>query len=65
MNIGLALLIGFIGRDRRFGFWGNFLISLILTPLVGVITILAQDTFTSEPESDDSEAADADPAAAS
>ena len=35
--------LGRIGRDYKFGFWGNFLISLIFTPIIGLIVILAQD----------------------
>lgn len=35
--------LGMIGRDYKFGFWGNFWISLIFTPIIGVIVLLAQD----------------------
>ncbi len=38
----LAALLGYLGKDRKFGFWGNFFVSLILTPIVGVIVLLAQ-----------------------
>lgn len=41
--IGLSFMIGMIGRETKFGFWGNFLVSLILSPLVGLIVMLAQD----------------------
>lgn len=36
-------LLGLVGRDYKFGFWGNFLISLIFTPIIGLIVVLAQD----------------------
>lgn len=36
-----ALVIGYFGRKYRFGFWGYFLISLFLTPLIGVLTLVA------------------------
>lgn len=36
-----ALLIGYFGRKYRFGFWGYFLISVFLTPLIGVLTLVA------------------------
>lgn len=39
----LCWLLAFFGRDLKFGFWGNFWVSIILTPIVGVIVILAQD----------------------
>ncbi len=40
--IGLCALIGYIGRDKKFGFIGNFLISLFLSPVVGLIVWLVQ-----------------------
>ncbi len=35
--------LGMVGRDYKFGFWGNFLISLVFTPIIGLIVVLAQD----------------------
>ncbi|ATB42412.1 hypothetical protein CYFUS_007890 [Cystobacter fuscus] len=37
----LCLLVGVLGRERRsMGLWGWFFFSLLLTPLVGAITLL-------------------------
>ena len=36
-------IIGVIGRNRRFGFFGNFLVSFIFTPVVWVLVLLASD----------------------
>ncbi|MBB4302689.1 hypothetical protein GGD81_001725 [Rhodobium orientis] len=36
-------IIGMIGRDTRFGFAGNFLVSFLFSPLVGIIVLLASD----------------------
>lgn len=36
-----SLLVGYLGRDCRFGFWGNFFASLLLTPAVGILLVLA------------------------
>lgn len=36
-------IIGVLGRNRRFGFFGNFLVSFIFTPVVGVLVLLASD----------------------
>jgi hypothetical protein len=36
-----AILIGFFGRHRRFGFWGYFFSSILLTPVVGVLLLIA------------------------
>ncbi|HVX40335.1 MAG TPA: hypothetical protein VHB25_12250 [Gemmatimonadaceae bacterium] len=42
LYIGFAVLVGFFGRRRVFGFWGFFLLSIFLTPLIiGLILILA------------------------
>jgi hypothetical protein len=36
----LCLAIGFAGRKREFGFWGFFFFSLIVTPIVGLLTLI-------------------------
>jgi uncharacterized membrane protein YiaA len=36
-----SLLVGWWGRNRKFGFWGYFFASALLTPLVGAILVLA------------------------
>ncbi len=38
----IAGFIGFLGKDRKFGFWGNFLVSFILTPIIGLLVYFAQ-----------------------
>lgn len=44
----LALVMGAVGSTRKIGFWGAFLLSLILSPLIGgIITLVsAQETST-------------------
>ncbi|MDM8523989.1 hypothetical protein QUF80_11535 [Desulfococcaceae bacterium HSG8] len=42
-NIILSLLIGLLGKNRKFGFWGYFFGSLVLTPLIGLLLVLASD----------------------
>jgi tetrahydromethanopterin S-methyltransferase subunit C len=37
--IVLALVVGFLGKERTTGFWGAFILSLILSPLIGVIIV--------------------------
>jgi hypothetical protein len=39
----LCWLLAFFGRELKFGFWGNFWVSIIMTPIVGIVLILAQD----------------------
>ena len=37
----LAMIIGFFGRNRRFRFWGYFFSSILLTPIVGLLLLIA------------------------
>ena len=39
----LSVLVGFIGRNRNIGFGWAFLISILLTPLIGLIITLISD----------------------
>lgn len=38
---GLSLLVGLFGMHTRFGFWGNFFASILLTPVVGLLLVIA------------------------
>lgn len=47
--LGICVLIGYLGREKRFGFVGNFLASLFFTPLLGFVFYLLQhDVVTAE-----------------
>lgn len=39
----LSAVVAFFGKDRKFGFWGYFFCSLILTPIVGALLVIASD----------------------
>lgn len=43
LNIVLSLIIGYWGRRRKMGFWGLFFASMFLTPLIGLVILLASD----------------------
>ncbi|MDE6779483.1 MAG: hypothetical protein K2J51_08475 [Alistipes sp.] len=43
----LSVLVGIIGRNRRIGFGLAFILSLIFTPLVGLICALLSDPLPS------------------
>ena len=43
LNVALAYLVGFLGRNRRLGFWGHFFCSLLLTPVIGILLIVATE----------------------
>jgi hypothetical protein len=45
----LSFFIGLIGEDRKFGFWGYFAASIILTPLGGFLLLIPSE---SSPKSD-------------
>jgi hypothetical protein len=37
----LAVIIAFFGRNRRFRFWGYFFASVLLTPIIGLLLLIA------------------------
>lgn len=39
----LVAVVAYIGKDRKFGFWGNFLCSFAFTPLIGLVIVFASD----------------------
>lgn len=41
--IVLCFVIGVIGANRKFGYWGYFFCSLFLTPFIGALVLLASD----------------------
>ena len=42
----LSALVAYIGKDRKFGFWGYFACSFLLTPIIGLVIVLASDKKT-------------------
>src|SRR5262245_31391831 len=43
LYIILCLLIGYFGKHKKFGFWGHFFCSLLLTPVIGALLVVASD----------------------
>jgi hypothetical protein len=39
-----SLLIGVLGIHKRFGFWGFFFGSLVLSPIIGVIMLFSMES---------------------
>jgi TM2 domain-containing membrane protein YozV len=39
----ICLIIGYLGRHRKMGFWGYFFGSILLTPIIGIILLAASD----------------------
>jgi hypothetical protein len=42
--IFLSVVVGVLGRKTRFGFWGNFIFSLFLSPLFVLLIIFLSPT---------------------
>jgi hypothetical protein len=38
-----SLIVALLGINRKFGFWGYFFFSLIFTPILGILLVLASD----------------------
>ena len=45
----LSFIVGLLGKNRKFGFWGYFFASLLLTPILGLILVLASDKKKPKP----------------
>jgi uncharacterized membrane protein len=41
--IAICFAIACLGINRKFGFWGYFFGSLLLTPIIGIILIAGSD----------------------
>jgi len=39
-----SFIVGLLGSDRKIGFWGSFLLSIILSPLIGIIFALISES---------------------
>lgn len=39
----LSAIVGYVGKDRKFGFWGYFFCSALFTPIIGLIIVFASD----------------------
>lgn len=41
--LGLCLAVAFLGRKRKWGFWGYLWSSVLLSPILGMLFLLASD----------------------
>ena len=39
--IFMSIIIGLLGTNKKFGFWGYFFYSLMFTPFLGIIILCA------------------------
>lgn len=50
LMIAGSVLVGWLGRHRRIGFLGFFLVSLLITPILGLLVlILSADARVGKP----------------
>ncbi len=36
-----SFIVALLGRNRKFGFWGYFFSSLLLSPIIGLLLVIA------------------------
>lgn len=41
--LGLCLVVAMLGQNRKWGFWGYLWSSILLSPVLGLIFLLASD----------------------
>ena len=44
----ISFLFGYLGRNRKMGFWGYFFATLLLTPFVGAILLIVSEKKSSK-----------------
>ncbi|MDR3122183.1 MAG: hypothetical protein LBU16_00175 [Treponema sp.] len=50
VNFVVCYFIGVLGRNRKLGFWGHFFASLLLTPVIGLLLVVAADPVRDKDE---------------
>ena len=43
LTILASLVIAYLGKYRKMGFWGYFFASMLLTPMMGLLLLFASD----------------------
>jgi uncharacterized membrane protein YiaA len=43
LYIVVSFLVGYLGREKKMGFWGYFFATLFLTPFIGVLLLVVSD----------------------
>ncbi len=41
--VAISFLVGYLGRNRKMGFWGYFFATLLLTPFIGVLLLVISE----------------------
>jgi hypothetical protein len=53
--IAASLVIGYLGRQKSLKFWGHALVSLLLTPIVGLLALGIDDWILSRKDAKEEE----------
>lgn len=53
--IFISFIIGYLGRNRKMGFWGYFFATLFLTPFIGGLLLVVSDNKKTDEDSDSTE----------
>ena len=43
-----SLIVALLGRNCRFGFWGMLFVSLLFTPIIGILLLLVMSSTPSK-----------------
>lgn len=54
--IAASAVIAYLGRGRKFGFWGYFFASVLLSPLFGALLVIASGASANSGSMNDKQA---------
>ncbi len=43
LYVGACVVVALLGRRRKFGAWGYFFASILLSPILGLLLVVASD----------------------
>jgi hypothetical protein len=43
LYVGACIVVALLGRRRKFGAWGYFFASILLSPILGLLLVVASD----------------------
>ncbi len=51
--IGSSIIVGIVGKGTKTGFWITFILSLLFSPLTGIVVVLLSGKKDASPNSDE------------
>ncbi len=46
LYFALSIVVAIAGRDKKMGFWGYLFVSIVLSPVLGLMMVLVSDKKT-------------------